>query len=136
VNQSYAAQAQRNKYLETAVQTAAPGTLLIMLFDGAIRFCRTAAEAIKVSDVQEANRCIIRVQDIILEFVVSLDKSAPVADGLVQLYDYMYRRLIEANVKKDLAVLEEVTGLLVELKETWIQASKGGVQVSTSAAHG
>ena len=139
MNQSNAAQVQRNKYLETTVRTAAPAQLLIMLYDGAIRFCRSAAEAIQAGNHQEAHRCILRAEDIILEFVVSLDKEADVAEGLVKLYDYMYHRLVEANVKKDTGILDEVTGFLVELKETWIQAAKLGSKppaASTGAANG
>jgi len=136
MNQSFAAQANRNKYLETAVLTASPAQLLIMLYDGGIRFCRAAVEAIHQGDHQESNRCIQRAQDIVLEFVISLDKSAPVAEGLVLMYDYMYNRLIEANMKKDPVILEEVVGYLLELKETWIQASKQGNKQVVGATHG
>jgi flagellar protein FliS len=125
MNQAYTttAQANRNKYLETSIQTATPAQLLIMLYDGAIRFCRTASKAIDNGQTEEAHRNIIKAEDILLEFVISLDKTAPVADGLVQLYDYMYQRLIEANTKKDKGIIEEVIGFLVELKETWVQAA-------------
>jgi flagellar protein FliS len=117
-------QQQPNKYLENMVQTASPAQLLIMLYDGAIRFCKLGIEAIRRKDYSEANRCLCRVQDIINEFVVTLDRSSPVADGLLKLYDYMLRRLIQANVKKEIEPVEEVAGFLTELKETWVQAAK------------
>jgi flagellar protein FliS len=124
---------QRNKYLETSIQTATPSQLLIMLFDGAIRFCKGGIDAIKNSDLEEANRCICRAEDIIMEFVVTLDKSAPIAEDLVKMYDYMYFRLIEANTKKAVEPIEEVIGFLSEMRETWIQAAK---QLSNSPQQG
>mgnify|MGYP000675226681 CR=1 FL=1 len=124
ISQQIQQQQQRNKYLQTSVQTATPAQLLIMLYDGAIRFCKGGIEAINSNNVEEANRCIGRAEDIIMEFVVTLDKSSPVADGLVKVYDYMYFKLIEANTYKTIEPIEEVLGYLVELKETWIQASK------------
>src|SRR5690554_3022160 len=135
MNQAYAAQAQRNKYMETTVQTATPAQLLIMLYDGAIRFCRTASKAIESGQIEEAHRNIVKAEDILLEFVISLDKTAPVADGLVQLYDYMYQRLVEANTKKDVAIIEEVVGYLLELKETWMQVAQA-THKPRAEAHG
>ncbi len=117
-------QAQRNKYLETAVQTATPAQLLIMLYDGAIRFCRMAIESIRQNNYEEANRNLTKAQDIILEFAVTLDKNSPVADGLLKLYDYFVFRLIEANTKKMVEPVEEVLNYLVDLRQTWIQAAK------------
>lgn len=124
MNQQMQQQQQRNKYLQTSVQTATPAQLLIMLYDGAIRFCKGGIEAINNQNVEEANRCICRAEDIILEFVITLDKSSHVAEGLVKMYDYMYFKLIEANTNKAVEPIEEVIGYLVELKETWVQVSK------------
>lgn len=123
---------QQNKYLENAVQTATPQQLLIMLCDGAIRYLRLGIDAIRQQKPQEAHQHLIRVQDIILEFVITLDKSAPVAEGLIKLYDYFIYRLMEANAKKEIEPAEEVLGYLLELKETWVQAAilaKGGSQL-------
>jgi flagellar protein FliS len=117
-------QQHRNRYLETAIQTATPAQLLIMLYDGAIRFCKGGIEAIKNNDITEANRNICRAEDIILEFIVTIDKSSPVAEGLIQMYEYMYFLLVDANAKKTTEPIEEVIGYLVDLKETWVQAAK------------
>ncbi|RCW44809.1 flagellar export chaperone FliS [Paenibacillus prosopidis] len=115
---------QRNKYLETTVRTAAPAQLLIMLYDGAIRFCRQGIEAIKEQNYAEANTSLLKTQDIINEFIITLDRSTSIADNLLRLYDYFNKRLIEANIKKSTEPAEEVLGHLIELKETWIQAAK------------
>ncbi|TDF93486.1 flagellar export chaperone FliS [Paenibacillus piri] len=126
------AQAQRNKYLETTIQTATPAQLLIMLCDGAIRFCKSAIEAIKNNNHQEANTQFVKVQNIISEFIITIDRSAPVADSLLRLYEYFNYRLIEANIKKAVEPAEEVLGYLVELKETWIQAAKAALSDNQS----
>jgi flagellar protein FliS len=115
---------QVNKYLENAVQTASPAQLLIMLCDGAIRFSKLAILAIQKQDYIDANIQIGKVQDIINEFVITLDTNAPVAEGLLKLYDYFLYRLVQANTKKEIEPIEEVIQYFMELKETWIQATK------------
>lgn len=114
---------QQNKYLETSIQTATPTQLLIMLYDGAIRFCKLAINALNDKNNQEANNYLIRVQDIISEFTITLDRNMPIADELLHLYDYFIRRLTEANVQKQIEPIEEVMGYLQEMKETWVQAA-------------
>ncbi|WP_438435475.1 flagellar export chaperone FliS [Gorillibacterium sp. sgz500922] len=117
-------QQQQNRYLETTVATATPAQLLIMLCDGAIRFIRLAMEAMKNNQPQEANRQFQRAQAIVSEFIITLDRSAPISENLLRLYDYFNRRLIEANMAKDPEPAQEVIGYLQELKETWMQAAK------------
>ncbi|CAH1215748.1 Flagellar secretion chaperone FliS [Paenibacillus allorhizoplanae] len=129
-------QAQRNKYLENTVQTASPAQLLIMLCDGAIRFCRAGIEALKNTNYQDANTNLVKVQDIISEFSITIDRNAPIAVELLRLYEYFNYRLIEANMKKSVEPAEEVLGYLIQLKETWMQAAlqvKSGA-VSTAPA--
>lgn len=127
-------QAQPNKYLENSVQTASPAQLLIMLCDGAIRFGKKSIEDIKNQDFLSANTNIGKVQDIISEFVITLDKESPIAEQLLQLYEYFSYLLIQANVKKDPQPIQEVVGYLMELKETWLQAAKlsAGARPGTS----
>jgi flagellar protein FliS len=117
-------QTQRNKYMETTIQTASPAQLLIMLVDGAIRFCKLAEEALKQKNNAEVNLNLIRAQDIISEFVITLDNTSPIAPNLLLMYDYFNVRLVEANTTKALEPVQEVREHLTELKETWIQAAK------------
>ncbi|WP_199616741.1 flagellar export chaperone FliS [Paenibacillus alkalitolerans] len=124
-------QAQRNKYLETTIQTASPAQLLIMLYDGAIRFSKMSIEALNQRQMEEANRNLLKVQDIIREFMVTLDQTSPVSEGLMRLYEYFLQRLMEANMKKEVEPIQEVLGYLVDLKETWIQAAKHASQVAS-----
>lgn len=109
----------QNQYLQAAVATAPPGRLLLMLYDGAINFLSRAVEALGKRDYEEANRFIVRAQDIIAELISALDMKYDVAHSLSQLYDYFNRRLIEANVKKDSVPAAEVEGYLRELREIW-----------------
>ncbi|MCU6792937.1 flagellar export chaperone FliS [Paenibacillus sp. WQ 127069] len=124
----------QNKYMENSIRTASPTQLLIMLCDGAIRFCKLGMEAIRKKEYIEAGSHIGKVQNIINEFVLTLDVKSPVADGLLKLYDYLLHRLIESNIKKDIAIIEEVVQFLVDLKETWISAATAIRQGNTSGA--
>jgi flagellar secretion chaperone FliS len=112
-----------NKYLETTIQTASPTQLLVMLCDGAIRFCRQGIDSIQKNEMEDANRYLCKVQNIISEFIITLDRTSPIAENLLKLYEYFNSRLVEANVKKDVEPAQEVLGYLVELKETWVQAA-------------
>lgn len=123
-----------NKYLETTVRTATPAQLLIMLVDGAIRFTRLGIEALKQNKVEAAHNNFRRAQDIIEEFMVTVDRSSPLSSNLLQLYEYFNSRLAEANMKKEAAPAEEVVGHLQELKETWIQAAK--LSSASTTQHG
>lgn len=124
---------QRNKYLQNTVQTATPGQLLIMLYDGAIRFCRQGIEAIKEQRYSDANTSLLKVQDIVSEFIITIDRSNPISENLINLYEYFNSRLIEANMKKEIEPVEEVLAHLIDLKETWIQAAKQYNQLAAQA---
>ncbi|HEY8417199.1 MAG TPA: flagellar export chaperone FliS [Limnochordales bacterium] len=121
----YARQATQ-QYRTTQVQTANPVRLVVMLYDGAIRFVQQGIAAIEKGDVQEAHRSLMRAQDIVAELSRALDpRAGELAANLEQLYDYMHRRLVEGNMRKDVAPLQEVMGLLSELREAWDKISRG-----------
>ncbi|MGQ9513089.1 MAG: flagellar export chaperone FliS [Thermodesulfitimonas sp.] len=129
--------AAQNEYFAAAIATAPPGRLLLMLYDGAINFLSRAVDALERKDFEEANRLIVRAQDIIAELTSSLDMRYDVAQSLYQLYDYFNRRLVEANVKKDGIPIAEVQGYLRELRAVWaevIAAVGAGAAVPPSAA--
>ncbi|RUT33263.1 flagellar export chaperone FliS [Paenibacillus zeisoli] len=112
------------KYRQSSVQTSTPGQLLLMLFDGAIRFVRTGMDGLQNQDISKANLNLGKAQTIISELIVTLDPSYEVSEGLASLYEYTNHLLIQANVKKDVQPAEEALGYLVELKETFAQAVK------------
>lgn len=113
-----------DQYRENSVYTASPEELTLMLYNGLVKFIMKAQYAITKNDMQGAHDNIIKAQNIVQEFIATLDKSYEVSTHLLLLYDYMYRRLVEANVQKSIEILSEVLGLAKELRDTWEQAMK------------
>lgn len=112
------------QYQKTHIETASPETILILLFDGAIQFLNKAKVAMKEKDIEGMHNGLIGAQNIITEFINTIDRepSPEVADNLVRLYNYMLDRLIEANIKRDEAPVDEVLEFLRTLKGTWERA--------------
>ncbi|RDV84789.1 flagellar export chaperone FliS [Ammonifex thiophilus] len=123
-----------NKYLEMAVNTAPPERLLLMLYDGAINFLSRAIGAIEARDFAEANRLIIRVEEIVTELKNSLNHQYEISQHLERVYDFFLSRLFAANVAKDTEVLREVQQHLRELREAWagIVSQRAGVSFPPS----
>ena len=112
-----------SQYLQTQVQTAAPGDLILLLYNGAIRFLNRARVAMDEQDIEVTHVNLIKAENIILELSHALDLSvASVSANLSRVYDYMYRRLVEANINKDPQIVDEVAGLMRELLSAWEQA--------------
>jgi len=111
-------------YQQQSVMTASQEELLIMLYNGCIRLIKQGMEAIDDKDVPRAHTNIVKAQDIIVEFISTLDMRYDVAKSLMPLYDYIYRRLVEANISKDAAILNEALGFVTELRDTWAEAAK------------
>lgn len=109
-------------YKNNAVLTASPEELTFMLYNGALKFCNQAMKALEDGNMEEAHRLIIRVEDIIEEFQASLNKKYPVAKDFEVMYEYIYRRLVEANARKDKEILVEVHDLIKEFRDTWKEA--------------
>lgn len=109
-------------YRQTKVATASQGELLLMLFDGAIRFSRQAQEFMRGGEIEEASAKLIRTQDIVNELILSLNlEIGEIADNLQRLYTYIYDLLVEANIKKQPEIVDEAIHMLIELRETWEQ---------------
>lgn len=112
------------QYQQNSIMLASPQKLVLMLYDGAVRFIKTAREAMEKKDYEGSNYNLIRAQDIISELNCSLDMNYDISRNLRSLYNFINEKLIEANIKKDAAVLDEVEPLLEDLRETWYEASK------------
>ncbi len=113
-----------DQYKENSIFTASPEELTLMLYNGLVKFIMKAQYAISKKDMQAAHDNIIKSQNIIQEFISTLDKSYDVSTNLLLMYDYMFRRLIEANIQKSTDILSEVLGYAKELRDTWEQAMK------------
>lgn len=107
------------QYQRNAVQTASPAKLTLMLYDGAVKFANIALEAMEEGNIEKAHNNIVKVQNIIVEFRSTLDMKYPVAKDFDVVYDYIYRRLVEANMKKDKALLEEALRHIKTMRDTW-----------------
>ena len=113
INQAYA------QYNNSKIMTASPAELSLMLYEGAIKFCNIAIIAIEQKDIEKAHINIIKAKNIIMEFQITLDHKYPVAQEFQNVYDYIYDRLVEANMKKDKEIVEEVLLHLRGLRDTW-----------------
>ncbi|MCL2620629.1 MAG: flagellar export chaperone FliS [Defluviitaleaceae bacterium] len=111
-------------YKNNSVFTATKEELTAMLYDGAVRFCNQAIIALENKDMEKANEMIKRTQAIIQEFRLTLDKKYEISAQLDNLYEYMLHRLIQANIKKDLAILTTVRDDIKEMRDTWKEAIK------------
>lgn len=127
-----------SQYRRTQAETASPAELITMMYTGAIRFLSLSRQKIEARDLEAANRHLLRGQEIILELMISVDVSAgPVARNLFDLYEFMHRHLIQANVRKDGAMIEEVVQMLRELLPAWeqaVSAARPNVTAMRSAA--
>ena len=121
-------------YENSKIMTASPAELTLMLYDGAIKFANIAIAAIEKNDIEKAHNNIIKVERIILEFKSSLEHKYPVAKDFEQVYNYLIRRLHEANMKKDAEIMEEILKHLRTMRDTWkeVMAINQGKKVQVS----
>ena len=113
-----------DKYRQNSVYTATGEELTLMLYEGALKFCNQAMIALENKEYAKTNEMIIKVENIIREFQITLDKKYEISEQLNAIYDYLYARLVKANIDKDLEILEEVRSHLRELRDTWKEAMK------------
>lgn len=106
-------------YANNRVLTATPAELTLMLYEGAIKFCNMAIDAVEKQDIVKAHTNIVKVENIISEFQATLDHRYPVAKDFDNIYSYLQQRLVDANIKKDKEILEEILGHLRTMRDTW-----------------
>lgn len=113
-----------NAYKQNSVTTASPGELTLMLYNGCLKFLTLAKQAIDDKNIQEKNNYIQRAQAIINELTVTLNMDVDISKQILPLYEYMNRRLIEANIQNDTEIIDEVIGLTTEFRDTWKEVIK------------
>ena len=109
----------QNAYKQNSVTTASPGELTLMLYNGCLKFLNKAKLAIQDNNIQEKNTNLIKAQAIISELMATLNMDIEVSKNMLALYEYMNRRLVEANIQKDVSIMEEVEELVTEFRDTW-----------------
>lgn len=113
-----------SQYANNRILTASPAELTLMLYDGAIKFCNIAIVGIENGNIQKAHDNIMKVQRIIEEFQITLNFDYPIANDFNNVYNYLLRRLREANMTKDKAILEEVNTHIHTMRDTWKEVMK------------
>lgn len=108
-----------SQYNNNKIMTASPAELTLMLYDGAIKFCNIATEAIDNRNIEKAHINIIKTQRIIDYLRQTLDMKYEVAEDFDNIYDYLSRRLVQANIKKDRDILVEVNEHLHSVRDNW-----------------
>jgi flagellar secretion chaperone FliS len=119
-----------NVYKNNSINYASKDKLLIMLLDGAVNFSKIARQAIVDREITKAHDNIIKTQNIFYELMNTLDVSqgGEWAKSLMKVYDFIVYRLVDANMKKDLEIMNEVIPLIEDIRDTWTEAyniSKG-----------
>jgi flagellar protein FliS len=122
----YQAQAMQENYLKTQVMSASPNKLIEMLLVGAIKKIRVAKLALETGKLAQMGENLLKAQDIVMELRYSINEEieSPIPQELIQLYEYMYQRLVIANVDRDIEAMDEVQKLLTELLDAWKQISE------------
>ena len=116
------------QYNNSKVLTASPAELTLMLYDGAIKFCNIAELSVEKNDIPRAHENIRMVQNIIGYLHSTLDMKYEVSKDFDNIYSYLERRLVEANVKKDKEILEEINTHLHSIRDNWKEVMKAGAK--------
>lgn len=113
------------KYKENSINIASQEQLVIMLVDGAIKYTKVAKLALERGDKKRAHDELIRVQSIFAELIASLDVNAGnFAIDLMNIYNFIRNKLIEANIKKDINIINEVIPVIEDVRNMWHEVKK------------
>lgn len=115
-----------NVYKNNNVNYASKDKLLLMLLEGAMKFTKIARQAIENKNIEESHKNLIKAQNIYYELISTLDveQGGEWAEKLVQVYYFIIEKLKEANMKKDVVIIDEIIPLMEDVKDTWTQAEK------------
>lgn len=105
---------QKNKF-----ETASPGELTLMLYNGCLKFIKFGKEAISNNQVEDRNVNLTKAQNIIRELMVTLKTEDEVGKNMLKMYDYILYQLIEANINNDMKAVEEAEQYVIQFRDTW-----------------
>lgn len=111
-------------YLENKIKTASQVELTLILYEGIIKFCNIAIMAMEENNIEKAHTNLTKAQRIIEELQITLNHDYGVSENFVQIYDYIYYRLTEANLQKDKEIVEEVLEHARGLRDMWKEVIK------------
>lgn len=114
-----------NTYKQNSVQMASKEKLLLMLLDGAVKYTKIARLAIMEKNIPRAHKELVRVQDIFLELMVTMDTSVgEYMENIYNVYDFIKSELGRANIKKDVKIIDNVLPLIEEIRDLWYEVDK------------
>lgn len=110
-----------NVYKQNSVNMASSQQLLLMLLDGAVKYTKIARLAILNKDIPRAHKELVRVQDIFLELMITMDKNTKYMEDLYNIYDFIKNELAKANIKKDITIIDNTLPLIEEIRDMWYE---------------
>lgn len=113
-----------SQYNNSKILTASPAELTLLLYEGAIKFCNIAIVKLEQKDIESAHKNIVKVEKIIDYLRETLDMKYAVAQDFDNIYTYLLRRLLEANISKDPEILEEIVTHLRSVRDNWKEVMK------------
>ncbi|WP_438335052.1 flagellar export chaperone FliS [Clostridium cochlearium] len=115
-----------NAYKTNSVNYASKEQLLLMVVDGAVKFSKIAKQGIEEKDIKKAHENIVKTQNIFYELMATLDveKGGEWAENLMKIYDFIIQRLVQANIKKDVKIMDEIIPIIEDIRDTWHEAYK------------
>ena len=108
-----------NIYKQNSVNMASSQQLLLMLLDGAVKYAKISRMAILNKDIARAHKELVRVQDIFLELMITMDKNTKYMEDLYNIYDFIKNELAKANIKKDITIIDNTLPLIEEIRDMW-----------------
>ena len=111
-------------YRRQQVLNAPPEQLTLMLYNGCLKFIEEGTQTLKEKNYESANNSLQKAQRIISEFRLTLNMDYEISHQLLPLYNYVYDRLVEGNIRSDTTKLDEAKGIITELRDAWVEAMK------------
>lgn len=119
-------------YQNNSVNTSTPGELTLMLYNGCLKFIQQAKRALEQNNIEEKNTFTQKAQAIVTELMVTLDQSQAVSKEMMILYEFVNNRLLEGNIKNDVALYDEAASIITEFRDTWKQV----IQINRTKMYG
>ncbi|GAE95177.1 flagellar biosynthesis protein FliS [Gracilibacillus boraciitolerans JCM 21714] len=115
---------QYQAYQNNSVNTASPGELTLMLYNGCLKFIKQANKAIEDKDYETKNEMIKKTQNIVRELMITLDQEAAITKEIMPLYDFVNHALMQANIKNNVDQLEQARAIIQDFRDTWKEVIK------------
>lgn len=113
-----------NTYRQNSIMTASSKELVLMLYDGGIRYCNLAIEAFEKKDIYMQHTYILKAQDVITELKLALNKEIPISADFEEKYNYMNELLIKGNISKEVEYVKIAKYMFSEFRSIWKEAMK------------